>query len=85
MLILHFSEIKMAVSAILNFNKYSTFDFDDIEGRVIPIFRDFQDGESISGVIFLDTVSHSRSNQRSKSNLLVQPLAFLSIRDACIY
>ena len=41
----------MAASAILNFDQFSTFDLDDIEGRVIPLFRGFQDGESISGVI----------------------------------
>ena len=42
----------MAVSAILNFGKFSTFDLDDIEGRVIPLYKVFQDGESISGGIF---------------------------------
>ena len=31
----------MAISAILNFSKYSTFDLDDIEGRVIPLFKGF--------------------------------------------
>ena len=29
----------MAISAILNFGKFSTFDLDDIEGRVIPLFK----------------------------------------------
>ena len=56
----------MAVSAILNFSKYSAFDLDDIEGRVIPLFKGFPG----LGVHFwsyvLDTVSNSRSNQRSK-------------------
>ena len=31
----------MAVSAILNFGKFSTFDIDDIEGRVIPLYKGF--------------------------------------------
>ena len=43
----------MAVSVILNFGQFSTFDLDDIEGRVIPLFlKVFQDGESISGIMF---------------------------------
>ena len=42
----------MAVSAIKNFGKFSSFDLDDIEGRVIPLYKVFHDGESISGVIF---------------------------------
>ena len=53
----HFSEFKMAVSAILNFGKFSTFDLDDIEGRVIPLYKVFPGW----GVHFwnycLDTVS----------------------------
>ena len=40
----------MAVSAILNFSKYSTFDLDDIEGRVIPLFK----GSSKTGSPFLE-------------------------------
>ena len=39
----------MAVSAILNFGKCSTFDLDDIEGRVIPFFKRF----SRTGSLFL--------------------------------
>ena len=31
----------MAVSAILNLGKFSIFDLDDIEGRVIPLFKGF--------------------------------------------
>ena len=31
----------MAVSAILNFGQFSPFDLDDIEGRVIPLCKDF--------------------------------------------
>ena len=31
----------MAVSAILNFGQFSTFDHDDIEGRVIHLFKGF--------------------------------------------
>ena len=42
----------MAVSANLNFGKYSTFDLDDIEDGVMPLLWVVQDGESISGVIF---------------------------------
>ena len=37
----HFSEFKMAVSAILNFGQCSSFDRDDIEGRIIPLYRGF--------------------------------------------
>ena len=63
----------MAVSAILNFSKYSTFDLDDIEGRVIPLFKGFPG----RGVHFrsycLDTVSKSRSNQRSKVKFDLKP------------
>ena len=44
----------MAVSAILNFGTISTFDLDDTEGHVIPLFKDCS----------LDM--GSRSNQRSK-------------------
>ena len=31
----------MAVSVILNFDHFSTFDLDDIEGRVIFLFKGF--------------------------------------------
>ena len=31
----------MAASAILNFDQFSTFDLDDIEGRVIPLVWGF--------------------------------------------
>ena len=31
----------MAASAILNFDQFSTFDLDDIEGLVIPLFSGF--------------------------------------------
>ena len=56
----------MAVSAILNFSKYSNFDLDDIEGRVIPLFKGFP-GRGVNFLsYFLDMVSKSRSNQRSK-------------------
>ena len=48
----HLSEFKMAVSAILNFVKFVTFDLDDIEGRIIPLYKGFPGWESISGVIF---------------------------------
>ena len=48
----HLSEFKMAVSAILNFGKCSTFDLDDIESRVLPRVRGFPGQGVISGVIF---------------------------------
>ena len=31
----------MAVSAILNFGTFSTFDLDDLAGRVIPLYKGF--------------------------------------------
>ena len=40
----------MAVSAILNFGKFSTFDLDDIESRVIPLYT----GISRMGSPFLE-------------------------------
>ena len=56
----------MAVSAILNFGKFSTFDPDDVEGRVMPLFRGFQGWGVHFWSYVLDTGSESRSNQRSK-------------------
>ena len=38
---LAFSEFKMAVSAILNFGQFSTFELDDIESLVVPLFKGF--------------------------------------------
>ena len=32
----------MAISAIVNFGQYSTFDLDDIQGRVIPLLKGFR-------------------------------------------
>ena len=56
----------MAVSAILNFGQCSTFDLDDIEGRVIPLYKGFPGwGVHFRSYCF-DTGSKSRSNQRSK-------------------
>ena len=40
-LLQQFSEFKMAASDILNFDQFSTFDLDDIEGRVIPLYSGF--------------------------------------------
>ena len=74
----YFSEFKMAVSAILNFGKFSTFDLDDIEGRVIPLLWVFQDGESISEVIFwIRGQCQGQVRDQRLKNVLVQPLAFL--------
>ena len=75
----------MAISAILNFGKCSTVDLDDIEGRVIPLLRVFQDGKSISGVVFWIRVQSQGHIRGQRSNVLVQPVAFLNILDACIY
>ena len=56
----------MAVSAILNFRQFSTFDHDDIEGRVIHLFKGFPGwGVHFRSYVF-DAGSKSRSNQRSK-------------------
>ena len=63
----------MAVSAILNFSKYSTFDLDDIEGRVIPLFKGFPGRGVHFWSYFLDTVLKSRSNQRSKVKSDLKP------------
>ena len=71
----------MAVSAILNFGKFSTFDLDDI-GLFIRVF---QDGESISEVMFWIRCQSEGQIRGQRSNVLVQPLAFLRIQDACIY
>ena len=57
----------MAVSAILNVGKFSTFDLDDIEGRVIPLYKGFL-GWAVHFCNFLDAWSKSRSHQRSKVN-----------------
>ena len=54
----------MAVSAILDFGQFSTFDLDDIEGRVIPVFKGFPGWGVHLWSVFLDTGSKSRSNQR---------------------
>ena len=56
----------MAVSAILNFGKFSTFDLDDIEGRVIPLYKGFPGWGVHFWSNILDTGSKSRSHQRSK-------------------
>ena len=54
----HFSEFKMAVSAILNFGKFSTFDLDDIEVRVIPLYKGFPGWGVHFWSYFFDTVSN---------------------------
>ena len=73
----------MAVSAILNFGNFSTFDLDNIEGRVILRLKGFPGRGVHFWSTFLDMGSKSRSSQRS--SVLVKPLAFLIIQDACIY
>ena len=56
----------MAVSSILNFGIFSTFDLDDIEGRVIPCFKGFPGWGVHFWSNILDMGSKFRSNQRSK-------------------
>ena len=75
----------MAVLAILNFSKYSTFDLDDIEGRVIPLFKGFPGRGVNFWSYFLIRCQIQGQIRGQRSNLLVQPLAFLNTRDACIY
>ena len=61
------------VSAILNFSKYSTFDLDDIEGRVISLYKGFpRRGVHFWSYLF-DTGLKSRSNQRSKVKFDLKP------------
>ena len=61
----HFSEFKMAAATIFDVEHFSTVHPDTLDGRVIPLFGVIEGGEFISGVIFFDTWSVSRSNQRS--------------------
>ena len=63
----------MAVSAILNVSKYSTFDFDDIEGRVIPLFKGYSGRGVHFWSYFFDAGLKSRSNQRSKGKFDLKP------------
>ena len=56
----------MAVSAILNFGKFSTFDLDDIEGRVIPLYKGFPGWGIHFWSYFLETGSKSMLHQRIK-------------------
>ena len=63
----------MAVSAILNFGQCSTFDLDDIEGRVIPLYKGFPGWGVHFWSNLLDTGLKSRSNQRSKVKFDVKP------------
>ena len=63
----------MAVSAILNVGQCSTFDLDDIEGRVIPLYKGFPGWGVHFWSICLDTGLKSRSNQRSKVKFDVKP------------
>ena len=74
----------MAVSAILNFSKYSTFDLDDIEGRVIPLFKGFPGRGVHFWSYFLDTVSNSRSNQRPKVTFTCSTFS-ISQYSRCMY
>ena len=63
----------MAVSAILNIGQCSTFDLDDIEGRVIPLYKGFPGWGVHLWSFCLDTGLKSRSNQRSKVKFDVKP------------
>ena len=56
----------MAVTAILNFGEFSTFDLDDIKGRVLPLVNGFPGWVVHFWSRCLDTGSKSRSNLRSK-------------------
>ena len=75
----------MVVSAILNFGKFSTLDLDDIEGRVIPRFKGCP-GWGVHFWRYILDMGESQGQIRGQmSCLLVQPLDFLRIQDACIY
>ena len=63
----------MAVSAILNVGQCSTFDLDDIEGRVIPLYKCFPGWGVHFWSIYLDTGLKSKSNQRSKVKFDLKP------------
>ena len=56
----------MAVSAILNFGQFSSFDLDDIEGRVITLFKGFPGWGVHFWSYCLESRSKSRTHQRSK-------------------
>ena len=75
----------MAVSAILYFGKFSTFDLEDIEGRVIPLSKGFPGWGVHFWSYFWIRCQSEGQIRGQKSNLLVQPLAFLRIQDARIY
>ena len=62
----------MAVSAILTFGQFSPFDLDDIDGRVIPLFKGFPGWGVHFWSYVLDTGSKSRSNKRSKVKLALK-------------
>ena len=53
-------------SRFLNFGQCSTFDLDDMEGHVIPIYKGFPRWGVHFWSYILDMGSKSRSNQRSK-------------------
>ena len=69
----------MAVSAILNFGQFSTFDLDDIEGRVTPLFKGFQDGKSISRIIFCIRSQNQDQIRRQRSHLTPNQEYIISI------
>ena len=76
----------MAVSAILNFGKCSTFDLDDIEGRVIPLYKGFPGwGVHFWSYFWIRCQSEGQIRDQRSNLHVVQPLAFLRIQDAYIY
>ena len=62
----------MAVSAILNFGKCSSFDLDDIKGRVITLYKGFPGWGVHFWSYVLDMGSNSRSNQMSKVKFVLK-------------
>ena len=67
----------------MNCSQISTFHLDDIEGRVIPLFKGFPGWGVIFGVIFIWSQNQGKIRSQ-RSSLLVQPLALLRIEDVCI-
>ena len=61
----HFSEFKMAAAAIMDVGEFSTFELDDLEGHVIPLFRGLRGWGVHFWSYFLDIEPKSRSYQRS--------------------
>ena len=59
----------MATATILDVLKFPIIDPGDLQGRVIPIYRGFRGWRVDFWHYILDTVSRSRSNQRSNVKL----------------